>query len=130
MTNLFVGNLCYQTTDSELATTFGEFGRLNGPASFEAATAASLEGSILEMSTAADGNRTKNALNREALNGRALNVNEAKPRERKAGQIDLRYPVTAARTERTAGNLSVNVLVGAPGTTPAYSVVPERTDAL
>ena len=87
MTNLFVGNLSYQTTDSDLATTFGEFGQVERASVVRDRDSGQSRGfGFVEMTSAADANRAMNALNGEALNGRALNVNQARPREANGGE--------------------------------------------
>lgn len=86
MTNLFVGNLSYQTTDSDLATAFGEFGPVERASIVKDRDSGQSRGfGFVEMSSAADANRAINALNGQDLNGRALNVNEARPRESNGG---------------------------------------------
>jgi cold-inducible RNA-binding protein len=84
--NLFIGNLSYQTTETELAATFGEFGQVERASVARDRDSGQSRGfGFVEMSSAADANRAMNALNGEALNGRALNVNEARPREVNGG---------------------------------------------
>jgi RNA recognition motif-containing protein len=86
LTNLFVGNLSYQTTDSDLATTFGEFGLVERASVVRDRDSGQSRGfGFVEMSDAADANRAINGGVGEALNGRALNVNEARPREANVG---------------------------------------------
>lgn len=82
MTNIFVGNLSYQTTDGDLASSFGEFGPVEKASVVRDRDTGQSRGfGFVEMSSAADANRAINALNGHDLNGRALNVNEARPRE-------------------------------------------------
>lgn len=82
MTNIFVGNLSYQTTDSDLATAFGEFGSVERATVVRDRESGQSRGfGFIEMSSATDANRAMNALNGQDLNGRLLNVNEARPRE-------------------------------------------------
>lgn len=93
MTNLFVGNLSYETTDSDLAATFGEFGTVERASVVRDRDSGQSRGfGFVEMSEAADANRAIDALNGQALNGRSINVNEARPRE------------TNGRDNRSAGS--------------------------
>ena len=81
MTNLFVGNLSYQTTDSELASTFGQYGPVERASVVRDRESGQSRGfGFVEMTSADDASRAVSALNGWDLNGRALNVNEAKPR--------------------------------------------------
>jgi RNA recognition motif-containing protein len=87
MTNLFVGNLSFQTTDSDLVSVFGEFGPVEKANVVRDRDSGQSRGfGFVEMTSAADASRAMNALNGEALNGRAINVNEARPREKNGGQ--------------------------------------------
>ena len=81
MTNLFVGNLSFQTTQDELYAAFARFGsvervnivtdRLSGqPRGF----------AFVEMTERRDAENAIAQLNGAELNGRALNVNEARPK--------------------------------------------------
>ena len=82
MTNIFVGNLSYQTTDSELATAFGEFGAIERATVVRDRDSGQSRGfGFVEMTSADEAGRAMAALNGHDLNGRLLNVNEAKPRE-------------------------------------------------
>jgi RNA recognition motif-containing protein len=58
MTNLFVGNLSYQTTGSDLAATFGEFGPVERASVVRDRDSGQSRGfGFVEMSSAADANR-------------------------------------------------------------------------
>jgi len=82
MTNLYVGNLSYQTTDSDLSTAFSEFGPVEKASVVRDRDSGQSRGfGFVEMSNASDAARAINALNGQDLNGRALNINEARPRE-------------------------------------------------
>lgn len=82
MTNVFVGNLSYQTTDGDLASAFGEFGPIERASVVRDRDSGQSRGfGFVEMTNSADANRAISALNGQELNGRALNVNEARARE-------------------------------------------------
>lgn len=87
MTNIFVGNLSYQTTEGELAGVFGRFGQVDRTSVVRDRESGQSRGfGFVEMTNSDDASRAINSLNGEDLNGRALNVNEARPRESSEGQ--------------------------------------------
>jgi RNA recognition motif-containing protein len=86
MTNIFVGNLSYQTTDNDLATAFGEYGTVERASVVRDRDSGQSRGfGFVEMTNAAEANRAMTALNGQDLNGRTLNVNEAREREARSG---------------------------------------------
>ena len=81
MTNVFVGNLSYQTTESELEAAFAEFGAVERVSIVRDRDTGQPRGfAFVEMTNAAEAAKAINALNGREVNGRALNVNEARPR--------------------------------------------------
>lgn len=87
MTNIFVGNLAYQTTESELEAAFAAYGAVEKTSVVRDRDTGQPRGfAFVEMTNAAEAAKAIEALNGQELNGRALNVNEARPRpERGAG---------------------------------------------
>jgi len=84
MTNIFVGNLSYATTESELETAFGEFGAVERVSVVRDRDTGQSRGfAFVEMTNSAEANNAIKALNGREVNGRALNVNEARPREQR-----------------------------------------------
>ena len=87
MTNIFVGNLNYQTTQDELLAAFSQYGnveRVNIVTDRDTGQAKGF--GFVEMSGDAEGTRAIESLSGRELNGRALTVNEAKPKaERGSG---------------------------------------------
>src|SRR4051812_11842445 len=84
MTNIFVGNLSYATTESELETAFGEFGAVERVSVVRDRDTGQSRGfAFVEMTNPAEANNAIKALNGREVNGRALNVNEARPREQR-----------------------------------------------
>lgn len=82
MTNIFVGNLSFQTTQDDLYAAFAAYGaveRVNIITDRD--TGQSRGFAFVEMTESRDASAAINALNGAELNGRALNVNEARPRE-------------------------------------------------
>jgi RNA recognition motif-containing protein len=86
MTNIFVGNLAYDTTDTDLEAAFSAFGPVERASVVRDRDTGQSRGfGFVEMTNANDANRAIAALNGQELNGRALNVNEARPREASGG---------------------------------------------
>src|SRR6188472_4058706 len=82
MTNIFVGNLSYATTENELETAFGEYGAVERVSVVRDRDTGQSRGfAFVEMTNSAEANNAIKALNGREVNGRALNVNEARPRE-------------------------------------------------
>ncbi len=85
MTNIYVGNLSYETTSNELQDAFAEFGDVSkANVISDRETGRSKGFAFVEMSSAADAQIAIDALNDQDLHGRALKVNVAKPREERA----------------------------------------------
>ena len=81
MKSLFVGNLSFQTTESELQALFEPFGEITRVQIMtDRDTGRSRGFGFVEMSNDEDAAKAIAALNGKELNGRALNVNEARPR--------------------------------------------------
>ena len=81
MTNIFVGNLSYQTTGDELQAAFSQYGNVERVSVVTDRDTGQPRGfAFVEMSDAQEAQRAMEALNGAEMNGRALNVNEARPR--------------------------------------------------
>jgi cold-inducible RNA-binding protein len=86
MTNIFVGNLSFQTTQDELLATFSQYGsveRVNIVTDRD--TGQSRGFAFIEMTERRDAETAISQLNGAELNGRALNVNEARPKTQGGG---------------------------------------------
>ncbi len=82
MTNIFVGNLPYQITEAELETAFSEFGAVERVSIVRDRDTGQSRGfAFVEMTNGNEATNAINAINGREMNGRALNVNEARPRE-------------------------------------------------
>ena len=82
MTNIFVGNLSYQTSQDELQATFATFGAVERVSVVTDRDSGQPRGfAFVEMTNRNEANNAISELNGSELNGRALNVNEARPRE-------------------------------------------------
>jgi len=81
MTNIFVGNLSYQTTQDELNSVFSAYGNVERVSIVTDRETGQPRGfAFVEMSERRDAETAINQLNGAELNGRALNVNEARPK--------------------------------------------------
>lgn len=86
MTNIFVGNLSYDTTQDQLHNTFAAYGDVEKVSIIHDRDSGQPRGfAFVEMTNAGQASDAINALNGMELNGRALNVNEARPRESGGG---------------------------------------------
>jgi RNA recognition motif-containing protein len=83
---LYVGNLAFQTSSYDLEELFGSVGTVQSATVVEDRETGRSRGfGFVEMSSAEEGNAAIAKFNGEEVNGRALNVNEAKPREERSG---------------------------------------------
>ena len=81
MTNIFVGNLSYQTTQDELYAAFAAYGNVERVNIITDRDTGQPRGfAFVEMSEKRDAETAISQLNGAELNGRALNVNEARPK--------------------------------------------------
>jgi cold-inducible RNA-binding protein len=84
--NIFVGNLSFEATESAVRTMFEQFGtvdRVNIVTDRDTGRARGF--GFVEMRDEGEGQKAIVALNGRDMDGRALNVNEAKPKENRAG---------------------------------------------
>jgi RNA recognition motif-containing protein len=83
---LYVGNLAFQTTSEELQTLFAQAGTVESVSLIEDRETGRSRGfGFIEMSSKEEGAAAIQQFNGKELGGRALNVNEAKPREDRGG---------------------------------------------
>ena len=81
-TKLYVGNLSFDTTVQDLETMFGEIGTVESVNIIEDRDTGRSRGfGFIEMSSKEEGQNAISTLNGKEIDGRALTVNEAKPRE-------------------------------------------------
>lgn len=79
-TKLYVGNLPYSATDQSLATTFSECGTVHSAKVIMDRDSGRSKGfGFVEMSTDAEAAQSISRFNGTDLDGRAINVSEAKP---------------------------------------------------
>jgi RNA recognition motif-containing protein len=85
---LYVGNLTYGMTDTDLQNLFGPFGTVqSAQIIMDRDTGRSKGFGFVEMGNTDEATAAINALNQQDVNGRKLTVNEAKPREERAGSF-------------------------------------------
>ena len=88
-TKLYVGNLTFQTTSQDLEQLFGQAGTVQSASVVEDRDTGRSRGfAFVEMSTNAEAAAAIDQFNGKELGGRALKVNEAKPRETRNGSSD------------------------------------------
>ena len=81
-TRLFVGNLSFNTTEGDLLDLFKKVGNVTGcNLIVDKFTNKSRGFAFVEMGSQDEANKAIAELNGKEVDGRALNVNEAKPRE-------------------------------------------------
>jgi len=86
MTNIFVGNLSYQTRQDELESAFSAYGAVERVSVVTDRDTGQPRGfAFIEMTNKNEADNAIAGLNGADLNGRAMNVNEARPREERGG---------------------------------------------
>jgi RNA recognition motif-containing protein len=83
---LYVGNLSYSTTSASLQEMFAAFGKVESANVIEDRDSGRSKGfGFVEMSSDAEAQAAIAGLNGKDNDGRALTVNEARPREERGG---------------------------------------------
>ena len=86
MTNIFVGNLSYQTRQDDLEAAFAAYGAVERVSVVTDRDTGQPRGfAFVEMTNRNEANNAIGGLNGAELDGRAINVNEARPREERGG---------------------------------------------
>ena len=81
MTNIFVGNLSYQTTQDDLYAAFSQYGGVERVSIVTDRDTGQPRGfAFVEMTDRKEAETAISQLNGADLNGRTLNVNEARPK--------------------------------------------------
>jgi cold-inducible RNA-binding protein len=84
--NIYIGNVSFNTTEDQLRQAFEGFGKVSTVNIITDKTSGDPRGfAFVEMSEKNEAVAAISGLNGQELNGRALNVNEAKPREQSGG---------------------------------------------
>jgi RNA recognition motif-containing protein len=100
---LYVGNLAYSVRDESLQEAFGQFGSVtSAKVMMDRETGRSKGFGFVEMGSDAEAQAAINGMNGQALEGRAIVVNEARPREEAAvvatAVVAAAAPAVAAAT--------------------------------
>ena len=83
---LYVGNLAFQTTNMDLQQLFGQAGTVESAQIIEDRDTGRSKGfAFVEMSTEAEAAAAIEQFNGKEVGGRALKVNEARPKENRSG---------------------------------------------
>jgi len=86
MKKIFVGNLSFRATEDQVRSMFAEYGTVDIVSIVTDRDTGQARGfGFVEMSNDAEAERAINSLNGKELGGRALNVNEARPKESGGG---------------------------------------------
>jgi cold-inducible RNA-binding protein len=86
MTNIFVGNLSFQTTQDELQAAFAQYGAVERVNIVTDRDTGQPRGfAFVEMTDRSAAETAISQLNGADLNGRAMNVNEARPKPQGGG---------------------------------------------
>jgi len=86
MKNIFVGNLSFGTTEDSLRSAFEPYGNVDNVNIIRDRDTGQPRGfAFVEMSNDAEANTAINALNGKDLDGRSINVNEARPKAERSG---------------------------------------------
>ena len=80
--NIYVGNLAYSVTEEQLRDAFGQFGEVDKVSIImDRMTGRSKGFGFVEMQEDSEAEAAIRGLNEQPINGRAVRVNEARPRE-------------------------------------------------
>jgi cold-inducible RNA-binding protein len=83
---LYVGNLAFQTSSEDLQQLFAQAGTVESASVVEDRETGRSRGfGFVEMSSKEEGEAAISQFNGKEVNGRNLNVNEARPRENRGG---------------------------------------------
>jgi RNA recognition motif-containing protein len=84
--NIFVGNLDFNTSEDELRQMFEAYGQVDRVSIMtDRDTGRSRGFGFVEMTSGEDGDKAITALNGTQVNGRTLNINEARPKTERSG---------------------------------------------
>ena len=98
MKNIFVGNLDFNTGEDELRQLFGRYGNVDRVAVMtDRDTGRSRGFAFVEMTNTDEGEKAISDLNGTQLDGRTINVNEARPKAERGGGRDRGFQKSGSR---------------------------------
>ena len=101
MKNLFVGNMSFQTTEGELRAMFEPFGEITRVSVITDRDTGQARGfAFVEMTNDVEAAKAISALNGKEVDGRALNVNEARPKAERSSAPRSSGYVSGSRGQR------------------------------
>src|SRR5947199_5450940 len=104
MKNIFVGNLDFGSTEASIRALFEAYGNVEKVNLItDRDTGRSRGFAFVEMSDSAEADRAINALNGTQLDGRSLNINEARPKPQGGGGGGYRAGGGGGGGNRNAG---------------------------
>ncbi|MDX6445810.1 MAG: hypothetical protein QOH71_2884 [Blastocatellia bacterium] len=104
---LYVGKLVFQTSREDLQKLFAQAGTVESAAVVEDRNTGRSRGfGFVEMSSKEEGATAISQFNSREVNGRTLNVNEAKPRENRGG-LEAKRQGRASRREQEFGVIEI-----------------------
>jgi len=84
--NIYVGNLSYNATEDDIRTAFAQFGQVSSVSVIKDRETGRSKGfAFVEMPNDEEGKSAIEGLNLQRIAGRAVTVNEARPREERGG---------------------------------------------
>jgi len=87
--NIYIGNLAYTVTESDLREAFSEFGEVASASIINDKFSGRSKGfGFVDMPNDSEAREAIEAMNEKDLNGRTIKVNEAKPREERPARRD------------------------------------------
>jgi len=90
--NIYVGNLSWEVTDEDLRKSFGEFGQVSSArVIMDKYTNKSKGFGFVEMNEKTEAEAAIKSLNNREIKGRAIKVNEARPRVESNGDRGSRW---------------------------------------
>ncbi len=85
--NIYIGNMSYETTEEDLRQAFEQYGEVSSVNIITDKYTGDPRGfAFVEMPSDDDANKAIEALNRQEIGGRTLNVSEARPRQDRGGR--------------------------------------------
>jgi RNA recognition motif-containing protein len=89
--NMYIGNLAYDVTESDLRDAFSEFGEVSSVKIITDKFSGRPRGfGFVEMPNNSEADQAIKALNGKVFNGRSIKVNQAEPRSIKVNQAEPR----------------------------------------